>query len=81
MARIFDGEVVTGVVDGSTHYRDCVHPRQADWYRGDKHRHFILAQVVSMLCGLFTQVDLFQGLNNDQGTAINIDLYFLLKKD
>lgn len=34
-----------GSVDCTAHYRWRVHPRQAEYYRGDKHAHFIAAQV------------------------------------
>lgn len=35
----------SGTVDCTSHYRWRVHPRQSDYYRGDKHAHFITAQV------------------------------------
>jgi len=34
-----------GSVDCTSHYRWRVHPRQSDYYRGDKHAHFLTAQV------------------------------------
>lgn len=37
--------LIAGAIDGTCHFRERVHPGQANWYRGDKHRHFALAQV------------------------------------
>ena len=39
-------EGVVGAIDCTAHFRNRVHPRQADYYRGDKHAFFLLAQVV-----------------------------------
>ena len=36
--------LVVGAIDGTCHFRERVHPGQSNWYRGDKHRHFALAQ-------------------------------------
>lgn len=36
---------VAGAIDCTSHYRDRVHPGQALYYRGDKHAHFLTAQV------------------------------------
>lgn len=38
-------EQAMGVIDCTSHFRLRVHPRQADWYRRDKHGFFITAQV------------------------------------
>jgi hypothetical protein len=42
---------VGGAVDCTSHFRNRVHPRQADYYRGDKHAHFITAQVICSVYG------------------------------
>lgn len=41
---------VVGAVDCTSHYRNRVHPGQADYYRGDKHAHFVTDQVCSFFC-------------------------------
>ena len=41
-------ESVVGAVDCTSHYRCRVHPGQAAYYRGDKHGHFLTAQVGSV---------------------------------
>jgi len=58
---------VVGAIDCSSHFRNRVHPRQADYYRGDKHAFFITAQVVCSLQGVLYSVCLGLGHNNDQG--------------
>lgn len=60
-------EGVSAAIDCTPHYRKRVHPRQGDWYRGDKHAHFMSAQVVCSLSGRLLNVQLLQGHNNDQG--------------
>jgi len=58
---------VAGIVDCTSHYRDRVHPRQTDYYRGDKHASFITAQVVVGFDGTLYNITFGQGHNNDQG--------------
>jgi hypothetical protein len=70
VVKAWENYLVAGAIDGTCHYRERIHPRQADFYRGDKHRHFLLASVVTVMCGLFTHIDLVQGHNNDQGTFL-----------
>lgn len=60
-------EQVIGALDCSAHLRYRVHPRQADYYRGDKHCFFIGAQLLVSLTGVPWRVDLSLGHNNDQG--------------
>jgi len=60
-------EGVVGAIDCSAHYRYRVHPRQADFYRGDKHAFFITAQVICSLQGCIWNVCLGLGHNNDAG--------------
>ena len=55
------------VVDCTSHQRNRVHPGQALYYRGDKHCHFITAQVVCSVKGQPIQVKLAFGHNNDSG--------------
>ena len=40
-----DWESCVGSVDGTPHYKNRTHPKQADYYRGDKHAFFINSQV------------------------------------
>jgi hypothetical protein len=54
----------------TSHYRNRVHPRQGDYYRGDKHAHFLNAQVVVDLDGTILHVALGLGHNNDKGMFI-----------
>ncbi len=64
-------ERVVGAIDCTTHLRHRVHPRQADWYRCDKHAFFITAQIVCSTQGdCIYQVTLGQGHNNDKGMLI-----------
>ena len=67
IAMPWNEHLICGSIDGTCHDRERIHPRQGDWYRGDKHRHFALAQVVSHHSGLLLDVELYQGHNNDQG--------------
>ena len=60
-------EGVTAAIDCTSHFRNRVHPKQADWYRWDKHAFFISAQVVVSLTGHILSVILVKGHNNDQG--------------
>jgi hypothetical protein len=62
-----DFEGVSGAIDCASHFRFRVHPGQADYYRGDKHRHFLTAQVVTGLDGQIYNMQLGLGHNNDQG--------------
>jgi hypothetical protein len=36
---------VSGAIDCTSHFRNRVHPRQGDYYCGDKRGHFISDQV------------------------------------
>jgi len=58
---------VVGMIDGTAHFRNRVHPGQAHYYRGDKRGHFVLAQVVTDMSGRILNVSFFRGHNNDQG--------------
>lgn len=60
-------ESVVAAIDCTTHYRCRVHPRQADYYRADKHAFFLTAQVVVGLSGIIYSVHLGLGHNNDKG--------------
>jgi len=60
-------EHVVGAIDCSSHFRWRVHPGQVDYYRGDKHAHFLSAEVVCSLDGNIWQVILALGHNNDRG--------------
>ena len=61
-------ERISAAIDCTPHYRQRVHPRQGDYYRGDKHGHFLNAQVVCALSGPFYNIQLLLGHNNDQGS-------------
>jgi len=63
--QISSFEGVVGSIDGTCHFRNRIHPRSGDLYRGDKHAHFIGAQVVCGLDGKFFSVMLTLGHNND----------------
>lgn len=63
-------ESVVGAIDCGSHYRNRVHPRQADYYRGDKHAHFLTAQVITALDGTILSVVLGLGHNNDSGMFV-----------
>eukprot|EP01112_Ceratiomyxa_fruticulosa_P009433 TRINITY_DN2457_c0_g1_i7.p1 TRINITY_DN2457_c0_g1~~TRINITY_DN2457_c0_g1_i7.p1 ORF type:complete len:376 (-),score=58.77 TRINITY_DN2457_c0_g1_i7:48-1124(-) len=58
-------EGVSGIIDCTSHFRNRVHPRQADFYRGDKRRHFITAQNVVDFNGVFLNCVFGNGHNND----------------
>lgn len=58
---------LVGIIDCTSHFRYRVHPRQADYYRADKHGFFITAQVVINLSGQLLNVHLGLGHNNDRG--------------
>ncbi len=60
-------EQVSRTVDCSTHFRTRVHPRQAEWYRWNKHGFFITAQVLVDMTGVILHVNLGLGHNNDKG--------------
>jgi hypothetical protein len=60
-------EGVVGAIDCTSQLRNRVHPRQADYYRGDKHAFFLAVQVVCGLDGVLYDVKLLLGHNNDQG--------------
>jgi len=55
------------LIDCTSHVRRRVHPGQHLYYRGDKHCHFLTAQVVTSLRGLVYAVVIALGHNNDQG--------------
>lgn len=65
MQHPFEG--VVGAIDCTAHFRWRVHPKQADYYRGDKHAFFLSAQVVCLLNGEIVNVVLGLGHNNDAG--------------
>ncbi len=63
-------EQVVGAIDCSAHLRNRPsHQRQ--YYRSDKHRCLLLAQVVCNMRGQLMDVQLLKGHNNDQG-AFNL---------
>lgn len=55
-----------GAIDCTTHLRWRVHPWQSDFYRGDKHAHFLTAQLAVSLAGRPWDLQLGLGHNNDQ---------------
>jgi len=55
-------------IDCTSHFRERTHPKQAEFYRGDKHAFFWNAQVVISLSGNILNVQLLMGHNNDQGS-------------
>lgn len=59
-------EGVSAAMDCASHFRMRVHPKQADWYRADKHAFFITAQVIVSLTGSLLSVIFGLGHNNDQ---------------
>ena len=64
----FDGIIVYGAIDCTSHVRTRVHPGQSLWYRGDKRFHFITAEVICSIEGdRIYAVFLGLGHNNDQG--------------
>lgn len=73
-------ERVAGAVDCTTHFRCRVHPNQHLYYRGDKHGHFISAQVVCDLEGKLACVHFFSGRLNDQACFSESGLQSLLEK-
>lgn len=60
-------EHVSGAIDCTSHFRNRVHPKQADYYRRDKHGFFLAAQVICSLDGVIYDVQFVLGHNNDQG--------------
>jgi len=56
----------TGAIDCTSHLRNRVHPWSTEHYRGDKHAHFITAQLTCALSGSMWDVALGPGHNNDQ---------------
>jgi hypothetical protein len=53
------------------HFRNKVHPRQADYYRGDKHAHFITAQGICSVYGnIIYSVHLAVGRNCDKSVFV-----------
>ncbi|KAL6073876.1 DDE Tnp4 domain-containing protein [Balamuthia mandrillaris] len=63
-------ENVVGALDGTPHFCHRVHPRQGDLYRGDKHAHFVGAQITCSLFGDLYNVALMLGHNNDQANFV-----------
>ena len=55
------------MIDCTSHVRDRVHPGQELYYRGDKHCHFLTAQVLTNVVGIILCVVIALGHNNDQG--------------
>jgi hypothetical protein len=54
-------------MDCTSHFRNRVHPGQHLYYRGDKHAHFLTAQVTVSLSGTLYDVRIALGHNNDKG--------------
>jgi hypothetical protein len=54
-------------IDCTSHFRRRVHPGQHLYYRGDKHAHFLTAQVMVSLTGVLYDVQIALGHNNDKG--------------
>jgi len=54
-------------IDCTSHFRRRVHPGQRLFYRGDKHAHFLTAQVTLSLTGILYDVQIALGHNNDKG--------------
>ena len=77
-------ENVVGAIDCSSHFRDRVHPYQGDYYRSDKHGHFLTSQVICDLDGsrIFS-VHLGLGHNNDRGMWKRsfMNTFFMLKNE
>lgn len=71
---------MSAAIDCASHFRFRVHPRQADWYRADKHAFFITAQCVVGLSGIFYNVQLGLGHNNDKGMLIVTKMKEFLEK-
>jgi len=78
--QISSFEGVVGSIDGTCHFRNRIHPRSGDLYRGDKHAHFIGAQVVCGLDGKFFSVMLTLGHNNDSGAIKLTGMSAILKE-
>lgn len=78
--RCFTGveKYYTASIDCTNFNRYRVHPGQAQYYRGDKHAHFILGQFTVDQSGLILDVSLFKGHNNDLGFVIEFFLFLLL---
>lgn len=55
------------LIDCSPQFRDRVHPGQELYYRGDKHAHFLTAQVTNSVTGFLIHLSIALGHNNDQG--------------
>lgn len=60
-------EDTVGSIDCTCHYKNRTHPKEADYYRGDKHRFFIGSDVVVGENGQLYHFLFFKGHNNDQG--------------
>ncbi|KAL6074212.1 DDE Tnp4 domain-containing protein [Balamuthia mandrillaris] len=59
---------IAGAIDCTAHFRNRVHPKQANYYRRDKRGFLLTAQVVTSLEGVLLDVHFALGHNNDQGT-------------
>lgn len=78
----FEGVLIHGAIDCTSHFRCRVHPGQACYYRGDKKGFFITAQVLCSLKGnRIYSVHLGLGHNNDQGMFKRTLQEFIEKKD
>lgn len=73
-------EDVAGSIDCTPHFRNRVHPRQGDWYRSDKKRHFMTAQNVVGLSGIFYDARFGQGHNNDMNMFYLTEMNLFLEK-
>ena len=60
-------EQTQAAIDCTSHFRNRVHPRQADYYRYDKHGFFFSAQILCGLGGELFDVQIGLGHNNDRG--------------
>jgi len=77
--HLFEG--VGGAIDCTSHFRNRVHPKQADYYRGDKHAHFLTAQVLCSVYGdAIYAVDLGVGRNNDRAMYVLTGVKDVIKK-
>ena len=63
-------EDCVGAIDCSSHFRNRVHPGQANYYRADKGAFFLTAQLVTSLTGSMYSLCIGLGHNNDKGMLI-----------
>jgi len=64
----FEGSV--GAIDCSSHFRNRVHPGQANYFRHDKAAFFLTVHAVTGLDGCIYSVCIGLGHNNDKGMLI-----------